>query len=183
MSAETPPANAAADPAAPVSKLGYVTFDTPDVARMTRYYTEVLDFEVVDRSGDYVYLPTGSDRHSVVLRKAEQSRPRSAVGYEVWGSVADAHRRLHDAGYQTERRSGVAPGTPDVVVLRSRTTGIPTATPSNCSPNSTSSTTSPRGYFEPRPWHKQYPQYPRTWEVDIATINMWGPVNEEELQR
>jgi hypothetical protein len=26
------------------------------------------------------------------------------------------------------------------------------------------------GYFEPRPWHTQFPQFPSTWEADLATI-------------
>ena len=38
-----------------------------------------------------------------------------------------------------------------------------------------------KGYWEPRPWHETYPQYPRTWEVDIATVNIWGPINEAEM--
>ncbi len=33
-----------------VSKLGYVGFETPDVARMVEYYTKVLDFQLVDSS-------------------------------------------------------------------------------------------------------------------------------------
>ena len=28
-----------------------------------------------------------------------------------------------------------------------------------------------KGYFEPRPWHEDSPQVPKTWEVDIATAN------------
>ena len=37
------------------------------------------------------------------------------------------------------------------------------------------------GYFEPRPWHEDSPQVPKTWEVDIATANSWGPVLLESL--
>ena len=32
-----------------------------------------------------------------------------------------------------------------------------------------------KGYFEPRPWHEDSPQVPKSWEVDIATANSWGP--------
>ena len=38
-----------------------------------------------------------------------------------------------------------------------------------------------RGYWEPRPWHESFPLRPRTWEVDLATVNIWGPVNQEML--
>jgi hypothetical protein len=34
-----------------------------------------------------------------------------------------------------------------------------------------------KGYFEPRPWHEDFPQYPKTWEVDVAAANKWGPIN------
>lgn len=297
------------EPAAPVSKLGYVTFDTPDVQRMAWYYTDVLDFEIVEQSSDYAYLTTGADHHSVVIRRADKSRPRSAVGYEVWGSLADAHRRLQSSGYRVERRSDVAPGTPDVLVMSEPSTGaelhlFESQAPSGADGRAVLRPTKlghvaaftteleqlqafyqdllgfrwsdtigdffvflrcnadhhaanflrsinrtgmhhiayemrdpnhlitmvdhlakndfrlhwgpgrhgpghnlftyhrdpdgntielftqldvihdeSKGYFEPRPWHESYPQYPRTWEVDIATINIWGPVNEEELAR
>lgn len=113
---------AATEPAAPVSKLGYVTFDTPDVDRMVWYYTEVLDFEIVEHSAQGAFLTTGSDHHCVVIRKGD-SKPRSTVGYEVWGSLDDSYRRLREAGYEVERRSDIAPGTPDVVVLKEPSTG------------------------------------------------------------
>ena len=38
------------------------------------------------------------------------------------------------------------------------------------------------GYFEPRPWHQDAPQVPKTWEVDIATANSWGPILPEILE-
>ncbi len=30
------------------------------------------------------------------------------------------------------------------------------------------------GYFDPRPWHKDFPQRPKTWPPDRAAY-MWGP--------
>lgn len=38
-----------------------------------------------------------------------------------------------------------------------------------------------KGYWEPRPWHEQTPMYPRTWEVDLAAVNHWGPVSQPDL--
>ena len=32
-----------------------------------------------------------------------------------------------------------------------------------------------KGYWEPRPWHEEYPMYPKTWQVDLATVNQWAP--------
>ncbi|WP_213576604.1 VOC family protein [Rhodococcus sp. USK13] len=303
----TTPHPSAVEPAAPVSKLGYVTFDTPDVERMVWYYTQVLDFETVEQSADAAFLTTGADHHCVVIKKG-QKKARSAVGYEVWGSLTDAQQRLKNAGYEAQRRSDIAPGTPDVVVMTEPGTGIelhliegqdpsgvdgraplrPTKlghvaafTPElermqnfyqdllgfkwsdtigdffvflRCNAdhhaaNFLASTTKSgmhhiayemrdpnhlitmidhlakndfrlhwgpgrhgpghnlftyhkdpdgntielftqldvihdesKGYWEPRPWHETYPQGPRTWEVDVATINIWGPINEQEIE-
>ena len=54
------------EPAVRVSKLGYVQFTTPDVARLVDYYTKVLDFELVEQAPDGAFLTTGFDHHSVV---------------------------------------------------------------------------------------------------------------------
>ena len=104
------------EPAVRVSKLGYVQFTTPDVDRMVHYYTKVLDFVLVDQAPDGAHLTTGSDHHSVVIAKGD-ARARSAVGYEIWGTIADAQRRLQEAGYDVDRRGDIGPGTPDALVL------------------------------------------------------------------
>ncbi|MBA3905916.1 MAG: VOC family protein, partial [Pseudonocardiales bacterium] len=52
-----------------VSKVGYVGFQTPDVARLVEYYTRVLDFVVVDSDPDRAYLTTGFDHHCIVIER------------------------------------------------------------------------------------------------------------------
>ena len=294
-------------PAAKVSKIGYVAFDTPDLDKMFWYYTDVLGLQVVARDKNTAYLTTGVDHHCVILNQGDRM-PRSAVGYELWDTVADAQRRLTDAGYDVEHRSDIAPGTPDVLVLTEPTTGValhlfegqqpsgatnraplpPTKlghvaafTPEleqlqsfyqdllgfkwsdtigdffvflRCNSDhhvanfmaSTRKTgmhhiayemrdpnhlitmvdhlakhdfrlhwgpgrhgpghnlftyhrdpdgntielftqidiihDEAKGYWEPRPWHETYPQYPRTWEVDVATVNIWGPIHEPSME-
>ncbi|MFC8385008.1 VOC family protein [Nocardia sp. NPDC057272] len=294
------------DPAVRVSKLSYVEFRTPDLDRMVEYYTKVLDFNLVEQTAQSAFITTGSDHHCVVLTKGD-SAARTNVGYEIWEELGDAQRRLRDAGYDVERRSDIAPGTPDVLVLTEPTTGIdlhlfadqdlvgateytplrPTKlghvaafTPEldplqkfyqellgfkwsdtvgdffvflRCNSdhhaaNFMSSTKNEgmhhiayemrdpnhlismldhlaahdyrlhwgpgrhgpghnmftyhkdpdgntielftqidvvhdesKGYWEPRPWHESFPMYPKTWEVDIATANHWGPFDQGSL--
>jgi catechol-2,3-dioxygenase len=296
----------ASDPAVRVSKLGYVGFETPDLDRMIEYYTKILDFSLVDRSAQGAFLTTSFDHHCVVLTKGE-TKGRSTVGYEIWEPLGDAERRLRDAGYQVQRRSDIAPATPDVLVLEEPGTGVPlhlfTAQDSSgvegytplrptklghvaafvselgsmqkfyqellgfkwsdtigdffvflrCNadhhaanfmastkydgmhhiayemrdPNHLISMVDhlgrngyrliwgpgrhgpghnlftyhkdpdgntielftqldvmhddAKGYWEPRPWDESFPLQPRTWEVDLATVNIWGPVNEAML--
>ena len=288
--------------AAPVSKLGYVGFQTQDIDRMVDYYTNILDFILVERTADNAYLTTSFDHHSVVLEKGV-TKPRSFVGYEVWGGLGDAERRLRSAGYQVERRSDMAPSIPDVLVLEEPGTGVPLHLFESQSASGMDGYTPLRptklghvaafvpklaplqdfyqdllgfrwsdtigdffvflrcnsdhhaanfmasskfeglhhiayemrdlnhlqtmldhlarnnyrlewgpgrhgpghnlftyhrdpdgnnielftqldvihdeskGYFEPRPWHNEFPQYPKTWEVDLVAVNSWGPIN------
>lgn len=289
-----------------VSKLGYVGFETPDVERMTEYYTKVLDFSLVERSAHGAFLTTGVDHHCVVLTKGG-AKARSVVGYEVWEDLDSARQRLTDAGYRSERRSDIGPGTPDVLVLDEPETGTPlhliaaqdpsgvqgypplrptklghvaAFTPAldpmqafyqdllgfkwsdtvgdffvflRCNadhhaanfmastkyqgmhhvayemrdPNHLISMLDhlakhdyrlhwgpgrhgpghnlftyhrdpdgntielftqidvvhdeAKGHWEPRPWHEEYPMYPKTWQVDLATVNQWGPIDQASL--
>ncbi len=305
MNADQKPA--ATEPAVRVSKLGYVGFETPDLDRLTDYYTNVLDFILVDKSADGAFLTTGFDHHCVILTRGSGSRGRVCVGYEIWEPLADAQRRLRAAGYDVERRTDIGPGTPDALVLIEPDTGtplhlfqaqelsgadgrpvlrptklghvaafVPNLPPMQAfyqdllgfkwsdtvgdffvflrcnadhhaanfmasrkyqgmhhiayemrDPNHLISMLDnlahhnyrlhwgpgrhgpghnlftyhkdpdghtielftqldvvhdeAKGYWEPRPWHESYPQYPRTWEVDLATVNIWGPINEREL--
>ncbi|GAA1205205.1 VOC family protein [Pseudonocardia alaniniphila] len=289
-----------------VSKVGYVEFTTPEPDRLVEYYQTCLGFHVEERSPEGAYLTTGFDHHSVVIRKGGVAA-RTAVGYQVVGSLDDAARRITDAGYEGSRRSDIAPSTPDVLVLAEPGTDVPlhlyeSQKPSGKGPGPAHQPTklghvaafSPsltqiqgfyqdllgfrwsdtigdffvflrcnadhhaanflesskfsgmhhvayemrdlnhlqttldhlarnnyrlhwgpgrhgpghniftyhhdpdgntielftqldqmideaNGYFEPRPWHEDSPQFPKTWDVDIATANAWGPVLPEIL--
>jgi catechol 2,3-dioxygenase-like lactoylglutathione lyase family enzyme len=293
-------------PAIRVSKLGYVGFETPDVDRLVEYYTKVLDFALVDGASEGAFLTTGTDHHCVVVTRGD-TRARAVVGYEIWEDLDSAQQRLKEAGYETQRRSDIGPGTPDVLVLEEPSTGTPlhlmTAqdpsgvgdypplrptklghvaafTPAldpmqafyqdllgfkwsdtvgdffvflRCNAdhhaaNFMASTKfqgmhhiayemrdpnhliamldhlakndyrlhwgpgrhgpghnlftyhrdpdghvielftqidvvhdEAKGYWEPRPWHEEYPMYPKTWQVDLATVNQWGPVDRPSL--
>ncbi|MTD56882.1 VOC family protein [Amycolatopsis pithecellobii] len=292
-----------AQPAVRVSKLSYVGFETPDVDRLAEYYNRVLEFELVDSSPNGAFLTTGPDHHCVVLTKKEASRGRAVVGYEIWEDLDSAQQRLKDAGYETQRRSDIGPGTPDVLVLEEPNTGVPLHLITSQDPSGANESTPLRptklghiasfttslepmqkfyqdllgfrwsdtigdffvflrcnadhhaanflattkyegmhhiayemrdpahlitmidhlakndyrlhwgpgrhgaghnlftyhkdpdgntielftqldvmhdeakGYWEPRPWHETSPMGPRTWEVDLAAVNHWGPIN------
>ncbi|MBB5156969.1 VOC family protein [Saccharopolyspora phatthalungensis] len=290
-----------------VTKLAYLGVETPDLDRMIHYYTQVLDFRLVDSDGNGAFLTTGTDHHCVVLTRGA-ARARTTVGYEIAGALDDAERHLKQAGYLTERRSDIGPGTPDVLVLEEPGTGTPLhlisgqdlvegATPTPLRPTKLGHVAAftpsldrmqdfyqdllgfrwsdtvgdffvflrcnsdhhaanfmasskfegmhhvayemrdpahlvsmvdhlaqnkfrlewgpgrhgpghnlftyhkdPDGnvvelftqldlvldetkpYWEPRPWHEQHPMGPRTWEVDVATVNQWGPLNPSLLE-
>ena len=294
-------------PAIRVSKLGYVGFETPDVERLVEYYTKVLDFALVDGAPEGAFLTTGTDHHCVVVTRGD-TRARAVVGYEIWEDLDSAQQRLKEAGYETQRRSDIGPGTPDVLVLDEPGTGTPLHLMTAQDPsgvgdypplrptklghvaafvpaldpmqsfyqdllgfkwsdtvgdffvflrcnadhhaaNFMASTKfqgmhhvayemrdpnhliamldhlakndyrlhwGPRrhgpghnlftyhrdpdghvielftqldvvhdeakGYWEPRPWHEEYPMYPKTWQVDLAAVNQWGPIDRPSLE-
>lgn len=117
-----------AQPAVSVAKVGYLGIKTPDVDRLVDYYTKVLDFAVVDSSPEGAFLTTGPDHHCIVIEKVgtdEEKDARAAVGYEIHGDLNDAQRRLASAGIETERRSDIGPGTPDVLILSEPGSGTP----------------------------------------------------------
>ena len=293
-------------PTVRVSKLGYVGFETPDVGRLVEYYTKVLDFVLVDGDDHGAFLTTGVDHHCVVVTKGE-TKARQVVGYEIYDDLDTAQEHLADAGYPTQRRTDIGPGTPDVLVLEEQGTGTPLHLITAQEPSGVAGYTPLRptklghvaafcpelgpmqdfyqdllgfrwsdtvgdffvflrcnadhhvanflattkhtgmhhvayemrnpdhliamldnlakndyrlhwgpgrhgpghnlftyhrdpdgntielftqidvvhdenkGYWEPRPWHEEYPMYPRTWEVDVATVNHWGPVDPPSL--
>jgi len=293
---------------ATVSKLGYVEFRTQDMDRLIEYYTNVLEFVLVDRGATEAYLTPDFEHHAVVIRQAEETQARSAVGYQIRESVGDAERRLRAAGYEVDRRSGFAPYTPELLVVNEPLTGtpihlydeqagsgvdgytplrptklghiaafVPELAPlqsfyqdllgfrwsdtigdffvflrcnsDHHAANFMASSTrrgqhhiayemrdlnhlqtmldhmarrdvrlewgpgrhgaghniftyhhdpdgnlvelftqldtivnEQAGYFEPRPWHDSFPQYPKTWEVDAAAVNSWGPINPALLE-
>jgi len=290
-----------------VAKLGYVGFETPDVERLTEYYTKVLDFSLVESSPEGAYLTTGADHHCVVVTRGD-TRGRALVGYEIWEDLDSAQQRLKDAGYEAQRRSDIGPGTPDVLVLDEPGTdtalhlitaqdpsGVRGYTPlrptklghvaafvpaldpmqafyqdllgfrwsdtigdffvflrCNADHHAANFMASAKfqgmhhvayemrdpnhliamldhlakndyrlhwgpgrhgpghnlftyhrdpdghvielftqldvvhdeakGYWEPRPWHEEYPMYPKTWQVDLAAVNQWGPIDRPSLE-
>ncbi len=298
----TEPVPTAGGPPVTVSKLGYVGFETPDVDRLVAYYTDVLDFVVVERDHRRAYLTTTFDHHCVVVEQGGAGG-RSVVGFEVRGSLDRAEQELRAAGLEVARRSDVAPATPDVLVLTEPGTGtplhlfegqtssgvegytplrptklghvaafVPALAPvqdfytdalgfrwadtigdffvflrcnaDHHAANFMASTKrrgmhhvayemrdlahlqvmldhlakhgfrlewgpgrhgaghnvftyhrdpdgnlvelftqldvvhdEAKGYWEPRPWHEDFPQYPKTWAVDPVAVNSWGPIN------
>ncbi len=39
------------------------------------------------------------------------------------------------------------------------------------------------GYFDPRPWHRDNPQRPKTWPKTPEAANLWGPMPPDEMMQ
>lgn len=106
-----------------VSRLGYLSFDTPDLDRFVEHYTKILGFVATEQTSKQAFLTTGADHHCLVINKSDSARGRQVVGYEIKEDLSSAQRRLSAAGLKSERRSDIGPGTPDVLVLTEPGTG------------------------------------------------------------
>lgn len=69
-----------------VKKLGHVVLRVSDVERSTRFWTEILGFQVSDRNEHgMVFLRNASDHHSIALAPATERNPlpsKSQVGFD-----------------------------------------------------------------------------------------------------
>lgn len=59
-----------------VKKLGHVVFSVSDVERSTKFWTEIMGFQVSDRNEHgMVFLRHGSDHHTIALALAKGGQP------------------------------------------------------------------------------------------------------------
>ena len=105
-----------------VTRPGFYQVRTPDVDRMTAYYTDALGFALTERTGTSAYLTTGVDHHCVVVEQGDPDG-RAALGFEVAGDLDGVHRSLHDTGLDAEVRHDEQPGVATSLVLKEYGTG------------------------------------------------------------
>ncbi len=106
-----------------LGKIGHVALYVADVARSTRFYTDILGFDVSDTyeddmmPGGAVFLRCNPDHHGIALFKATEHNPAGAglhhIAFEV-SSLDDvvrarAHLRKHAVpiDFDGRRRAGV----------------------------------------------------------------------------
>ena len=79
-------------------RIGHATFETPDLARQTEYYTDLLGPAVAEREKDSVFLATKIGQLAIQLNKGERERC-SKLSFEVApnptsGSLRASLRRM-----------------------------------------------------------------------------------------
>jgi catechol-2,3-dioxygenase len=99
----------AADPIVRVVKLGFVGFATRDMSRLVSYYTDALQFVAIERTPKSTYLTTGAEHHCVSIVEGEP-KARTHLGFEIDGTLDEAHGRLRGAGVDVEYRTEPEPG-------------------------------------------------------------------------
>ncbi|MFT4229849.1 MAG: VOC family protein [Microbacterium sp.] len=163
------------------TKLGHIAAFVPELGPLQDFYQDLLGFRWSDTIGDFfVFLRCNSDHHAANFMASSKRRGQHHIAYEMrdlnhlqtmLDHLARNGHRLewgpgrHGAGHNIFTYHYDPDG--NLVELFTQLDVI---------------VDEARGYFEPRPWHDSFPQYPKTWEVDAAAVNSWGPINPALLE-
>ena len=171
----------AARPAAPRAgagvvphKLGHAAGRVESAAVATEFYERALGFRWSDWMGDFfVFLRCNTDHHT--LNFVNASRP-GQLHHHAW--------EVNDAGHLTRAcdilaEHGVTllwgPGRHGIGHNMFTYHADPDGNVVELFCDLDRIASEELGYFEPRPWHADTPQYPKRWIPDPASANHWGP--------
>lgn len=99
-------------------RLGHAVLETPDMDRQVEFYTDLVGFNLVERTADAVWLASRAGQLALEFRRGEQANCK-ALSFEVasgtdFGAVQSA---LSEEGIAAELRSDATPGMPEALVL------------------------------------------------------------------
>jgi catechol 2,3-dioxygenase-like lactoylglutathione lyase family enzyme len=162
-------------------KLGHVAFHVTDVQAVTRFYCDVLGFRVSDWMGDHFsFLRCGVDHHTINLIETGSNRHfHTAFELRDWSHLQTACDFLSLNGYTMlwgPGRHGIGH---NLFAYHRSPNGLITELFAELDQMKDEAL----GYFEPRPWHRDHPQRPKTWPTDPSAANLWGPMPPEEMMK
>jgi catechol 2,3-dioxygenase-like lactoylglutathione lyase family enzyme len=158
-------------------KLGHVCYFVRDVQATTEFY-ERLGFKWSDWMGDFfVFLRCNADHHSLNLLRSERNKRLHHIGWELrdWANIQTACDWLarndfplvwgpgrHGPGhnlftYHRDPDGNVVELFAELDLMLDESLG----------------------YFDPRPWHHDFPQRPKVWTPGPRVPNAWGPMPPE----
>lgn len=153
-------------------KVGHVAFYSPRLEETVHFYEKILGFRVSDWIGDFfVFMRCNPDHHTVNFFRANNTRLHH-LAFELKDFAHIQHGcetlSMHQIpiGWGPLRQGG--PGH-NVAVYHRNTDDH--AIEYYCELDQMKNEA--LGYFEPRPWHTDRPQRPRTWEPGKLTSG-WG---------
>ena len=101
-----------------VRKIAHASYEMPDPAKQTEYYTEILGLNLIAKEKDAVYLANTVDHHSVVLRKGDQAKC-TRIGFQI-GPQEDLNefeKQTQKHGVKTSRKKDPEPSISDMLVF------------------------------------------------------------------
>ena len=154
------------------NKLGHVAFHVPDVVAITDFYCEVLGFRVSDwLERRFSFLRCGSDHHTVnFIGEGSVKHDHSAFELRDWAHIELACDFLSRNGYRLiwgPGRHGIGH---NLFIYHRNPDGLIMELYAELDKMTDESL----GYFDPRPWHPDIPQRPKTWTLTPKLVNLWS---------
>ncbi len=162
-----------------ILKLGHVAYRVLDVQKIVKFYTEVLGFRVSDWRGDFfVFLRCNTDHHTLNFIIDEKPQLHH-IAFEVvdWSEIHKAvdhlaHNKIHLVWGPGRHIIGHNVATyhrnSDLVRVEIFT-------------EMDQMKDEELGYFDPRPWHQEFPLYPKMHGPETLR-NYWGFGSERVIQ-
>lgn len=153
------------------NKLGHVAFHCEDAERITSFYCDVLGFRVSDwLERRFSFLRCGNDHHTVNFIGSGMVRhDHSAFELRDWSHMQQACDFLSRKGYRLiwgPGRHGIGH---NLFIYHKNPDGLITELFAELDTMSDEAL----GYFDPKPWHPDSPQVPKTWEMTPRLVNLW----------
>jgi catechol 2,3-dioxygenase-like lactoylglutathione lyase family enzyme len=159
-------------------KLGHVARTVEDPQAMADFYARVLGFRVSDWIGDgFVFLRCNPDHHTVNFSRGPKGTSRSKMHHIAFELKDFAHMQ-NACELLALRKMPInwgpvrhGPGHNVAIYHRNADDQIV-----EFYIELDQMKDEELGYFDPRPWHHDTPQRPKTWDRDReVTGNLWGP--------
>jgi len=99
-----------------VRKIAHAVYETPDLARLIAYHSEVLGLTLVEQDKDAAYLASTLEHHSVVLRRGAEARC-VRIGFQIApdDDLGEFERQVQGHGIKTERKRDADPTIAEMV--------------------------------------------------------------------
>ena len=153
------------------NKLGHVAFHVDDVLKITDFYCDVLGFRVSDwLERRFSFLRCNSDHHTVNFIQGDRVRhDHTAFELRDWSHLELACDYLSRSGYPLiwgPGRHGIGH---NLFTYHKNPDGLVVELYAELDQMSDERL----GYFDPRPWHLDIPQRPKTWALEPGLVNRW----------
>ena len=160
-------------------KLGHIALGVSDVQKTADFYQHVLGFRVSDWIEDFfVFMRCGPDHHSMnFVRSKYQKMNHIAFQLQDWAHVQRACDHLYTHSIPLAWGPGRHGAGHNIFTYHRNPDGqiVELFTELDIMLNEE------LGYFEPRPWHEEFPLKPKVWKADLHAVNHWGAMPPPEF--
>lgn len=153
-------------------KLGHAAFFTTDVQRAADFYQKVLGFRVSDwKTNTAVFLRCGFDHHVINFFKSDRTRLHHlAFETKDYSDLCRVSDLLTISGFKLDWGPGRHNIGHNIACYHSNSDKVRVEVYTEMDIMADEDL----GYFVPRPWHHDRPQYPKVWP-DETPRNYWVP--------